>query len=128
MVITDGHRSYGNLRGYIHDPRIVRGMAAHLVLPWIHRTFSLMKRWALGTYHGLRLKHVDRYLEEFVFRFNRRRHRHISFDTVLGLAAHHAPTDDWAITDKTNPRRGQTFTRRRPRRRATAYGMRPDRA
>ena len=32
----------------------------------------MLKRWALGTYHGLRRKHVDAYLEEFVFRYNRR--------------------------------------------------------
>jgi hypothetical protein len=33
-----------------------------VVLPWIHRVFALMKRWGLGTYHGLRRKHVDTYL------------------------------------------------------------------
>jgi hypothetical protein len=48
------------------------------VLPWIHRVFSLMKRWGLGTYHGLRRKHVDTYLNEFVFRYNRRFYRHVS--------------------------------------------------
>jgi hypothetical protein len=41
----------------------------------------LLKRWALGTYHGLRRKHVDAYLEEFVFRYNRRFYRHVSFET-----------------------------------------------
>jgi hypothetical protein len=34
-------------------------MAAGIVLPWSHRVFSLLKRWALGTHHGLRRKHVD---------------------------------------------------------------------
>jgi hypothetical protein len=47
-------------------------MAAHVVLPWIHRIFALMKRSKLGTYHGLRRKHVDAYLNEYVFRYNRR--------------------------------------------------------
>jgi hypothetical protein len=46
-------------------------MAGHIVLPWIHRVFALMKRWGLGTYHGLRRKHIDTYLNEFVFRYNR---------------------------------------------------------
>src|SRR5438270_4878776 len=41
-------------------------MAGHVVLPWIHRVFALMKRWGLGTYHGLRRKHIDTYLNEFV--------------------------------------------------------------
>ena len=35
-------------------------MAGHVVLPRIHRVFSLMKRWGLGTYHGLRRKHIER--------------------------------------------------------------------
>jgi len=68
-LITDGHASYPGLTGYRHDPRIVGKMAGHIVLPWIHRAFSLMKRWSLGTYHGLRRKHVDAYLNEFVFRY-----------------------------------------------------------
>src|SRR3954454_23627339 len=33
-----------------HDPRVVGNMAAHIVLPWSHRAFSLLKRWAMGTY------------------------------------------------------------------------------
>ena len=44
-----------------------------------------MKRWGLGTYHGLRRKHVDSYLNEFVFRYNRRFYRHVSFETLLGI-------------------------------------------
>ncbi len=72
-LISDGHTSYPGLSGdYRHDPRIVGRMAAHIVLPWSHRAFALLQRWALGTYHGLRRKHVDTYLDEFVFRYNRR--------------------------------------------------------
>jgi transposase-like protein len=67
-LLTDGHASYPGLSGYRHDPRVVGTMAGHVVLPWSHRAFSLLKRWALGTYHGLRRKHVDTYLNEFVFR------------------------------------------------------------
>jgi hypothetical protein len=90
-LLTDGHASYPGLTDYRHDPRIVGKMAGHVALPWIHRAFSLMKRWGLGTYHGLRRTHVDTYLNEFVFRYNRRFHRHVSFEALLGLAAHHAP-------------------------------------
>ena len=69
-LITDGHAAYPGLSGdYRHDPRVVGKMAASIVLPWSHRAFSLLKRWALGTYHGLRRKHVDAYLDEFVFRY-----------------------------------------------------------
>ena len=61
-------------------------MAAHLVLPGIHRVFANLKTWALGVYHGLRRKHLKAYLDEFVFRFNRRRTRHASFASLLGIA------------------------------------------
>ena len=104
-LLTDGHASYPGLTGYRHDPRIVGKMAAHVVLPWIHRAFSLMKRWSLGTYHGLRRKHVDTYLNEFVFRYNRRFYRHVSFETLLGLVAHHEPASYWDIIKRDNPRK-----------------------
>jgi hypothetical protein len=65
-------------------------MAAHIVLPWVHRIFSNLKVWALGVYHGRR-KHVQSYLDEFVFRLNCRRTRHAAFRSLLGIAAAHQP-------------------------------------
>ena len=124
--LTDGHRSYPGLADYRHDPRTVGKMAGHVVLPWIHRVFALMKRWGLGTYHGLRRKHVDTYLNEFVFRYNRRFYRHVSFETMLGLASHHHPTSYWDIVGRDNPRKGVPTVRRQPRRRRTATGMQQD--
>jgi hypothetical protein len=67
--------------------------------------FSLVKRWSLGTYHALRRKHVDTHLEEFVFRYNRRFYRHVSFETMLGLAAHHEPVSYWDMAGRANPRK-----------------------
>ena len=104
-LLTDGHASYPGLGDYRHDPRVVGAMAGHVVLPWSHRAFSLLKRWALGTYHGLRRKHVDTYLNEFVFRYNRRFYRHASFETLLGLASNHVPTTYWDIINRENPRK-----------------------
>ena len=104
-LLTDGHKSYPCLTGYRHDPRVVGKMAAHIVLPWIYRAFSLMRRWSLGTYHGLRRKHVDTYLNEFVFRYNRRYYRHVSFETLLGLAADKQPASYWDIVRRDNPRK-----------------------
>jgi len=63
-------------------------MAAHIVLPWAHCIF---KAWALGIYHGLRRRHLQTYLDEFVFRFNRRPARHAAFRSLLGIAAAHPP-------------------------------------
>src|SRR5260221_9748017 len=85
-----------------------------------------MKRWGLGTYHGLRRKHIDTYLNEFVFRYNRRFYRHVSFETLLGLASHRRPTSYWDIVGRDNPRKGVPTVRRPPRRRSTAAGMRAD--
>jgi len=102
-LLTDGHAAYPGLSGYRHDPRVVGVMAGHVVLPWSHRAFSLLKRWALGTYHGLRRKHVDTYLNEFVFRYNRRFYRHISFEALLGLATRRNPTGYWDIIKRGNP-------------------------
>ena len=72
-------------------PNVVGNMAAHIVLPWAHRIFSNLKVWALGVYHGLRREHLQTYLDEFNFRFNRRRTRHAAFRSLLGIAAAHTP-------------------------------------
>jgi len=85
-VVSDGLPSYHSLKGYRHRPKVVGSMAAHVLLPWVHRTFSNFKRWALGTYHGVRKQHLRRYLDEFVFRWNRRQHVGAAFETMLGLA------------------------------------------
>jgi ISXO2-like transposase domain/Transposase zinc-ribbon domain len=88
---TDGWAGYSGAPGITHDPHVVGSMAAHVVLPWTHRVFANLKRWALGVYHGLRRKHLQTYLDEFVFRFNRRRARHAAFRSLLGIAAAHSP-------------------------------------
>jgi transposase-like protein len=84
-VKTDGWPAYQGAPGVSHEPHVVGSMAAHLVLPWAHRLFANLKRWALGVYHGLRRKHLQSYLDEFVFRFNRRKTRHAAFRSLLGI-------------------------------------------
>src|SRR4051812_42973309 len=82
-VATDGWRGYLGLPadGYDHEPvssSASRGDAA-LRLPGIHLVFGLAKRWLLGTHHGaVSGKHLPAYLDEYVFRFNRRTARSIS--------------------------------------------------
>ena len=76
-VITDGLLSYVGLdsSGYRHDRRIIlgSGLTADVVLPGVHRVASLLKRWLLGTHQGaVSREHLDYYLDEFTFRFNRR--------------------------------------------------------
>jgi hypothetical protein len=89
---TDGWSGYRGAPGIVHAPRVVGPMAAHVVLPWTHRVFANLKRWALGVYHGLRDKHLQSYLDEFVFRFNRRHTRHAAFRSLLGIAVAKTPT------------------------------------
>ena len=65
---------------------MIGGTPAHLVLPWVHRVFGNAERWAMGVYHGLRPGHLQAYLDEFVFRSNRRRRPAAAFERLLGLA------------------------------------------
>jgi hypothetical protein len=85
-VVSDGWPGYKRLKDVKHDPRVVGDAPAHLVLPWVHRVFANAKRWAMGVYHGLRPAHLQAYLDEFVFRFNRRRNPAAAFDRLLGLS------------------------------------------
>lgn len=84
-VKTDGWTGYPGVPAVRHEPHVIGPMAAHLVLPWTHRVFSNLKAWALGVYHGLRRPHLQAYLDEFVFRFNRRRTRHAAFRSLLAI-------------------------------------------
>jgi transposase-like protein len=80
IIRTDGWSGYVPLsrHGYIHRPRSVRAARrpAHELMPRVHRVSALLKRWWLGTYHGAIADwHLDYYLDEFTFRFNRRTSR-----------------------------------------------------
>lgn len=73
-VITDGWNAYRGMDGYNHNRQVQRHQpeGEHL-LPRVHRVVSLLKRWLLGTHQGaIGHAHLDYYLDEFTFRFNRR--------------------------------------------------------
>jgi hypothetical protein len=82
-VKTDGWSGQAGLEGQAHEPPTIGSLPAHIVLPWVHRVFSNLKRWAPGVYHGLRKKHLQTYPDDFVFRFNRRKNRPAGFVTLL---------------------------------------------
>ncbi len=76
-IHSDGSAAYGKLRkeGYKHQRTVHLGSAipAHDSMPGVHRVAALLQRWLLGTHHGaIQPKQLDYYLDEFVFRFNRR--------------------------------------------------------
>jgi transposase-like protein len=95
-VKTDGWEGYGplDLKPYRHRPKIQGGGEnAARWLPHIHRVFSNLKTWLKGTHHGVDPKHLQAYLNEFVFRYNRRRTPMAAFQTILGIGSHvKAPT------------------------------------
>lgn len=74
-VVTDGLQAYRELEGYGHDRQIQKHQStdAEHLLPRVHRVISLLKRWLLGTHQGgIAQEHLEDYLNEFTFRFNRR--------------------------------------------------------
>ncbi len=76
-VRTDGLNAYRGMHGYVHDRQVQRQQpeGEHL-MPRVHRVASLLKRWLLGTHQGaVGHAHLDYYLDEFTFRFNRRKSR-----------------------------------------------------
>jgi transposase-like protein len=77
LVHTDGWEGYTGLEdiGYKHKVTVLRRKKreAHELLPRVHRVASLLKRWILGTHQGaISHDHLEYYLDEFTFRFNRR--------------------------------------------------------
>jgi hypothetical protein len=86
-IRTDGWKGYSKtaLTGYRHEsnPGVI---ARH-----IHRAFGNLKTWLNGTHHGVDPDYLHIYLDEFVFRFNRRKTPMAAFQTLLGLASSKAP-------------------------------------
>ena len=77
-VLTDGWAGYGRLAEVGYEHQVVRASAVvgENLLPRANRVASLLQRWLLGTHQGaVAHSHLDYYLDEFVFRFNRRRSR-----------------------------------------------------
>ncbi len=76
-VLTDGWGGYSGLSARGYDHMVINQSAspdpAHVLMPGVHRIASLLKRWLLGIHQGaVKGKHLDYYLDEYTFRFNRR--------------------------------------------------------
>jgi len=101
IVHTDGWSSYKRLAklDYEHRPLSQRGAApGEQLLPRAHRAVSNLKAWMHGTHRGVSDEHLPAYLDEFVFRHNRRRTPMAAFQTLLGLSAQQAPATYDQIT------------------------------
>jgi len=105
VVSTDGWRGYNGLPdyGYIWKPTILSssGDPAHVSMPGVHQVASLFDRWILGTHQGSVIPdHLQSYLEEFTFRFNRRtsRSRGLVFRRLLEQAVVTSPVTEADVT------------------------------
>jgi transposase-like protein len=102
VVHTDGWKGYAPLGGLGFDHRPIpqrrRTGDRKVILPRAHRALSNLKTWLQGTHRGASDKHLRVYLDEFVFRHNRRRTPMAAFQTLLGLGAVHDPTTYQEIT------------------------------
>ena len=105
VVHTDGWRGYTDLpkSGYAHQKTVLSssGDPAHVSMPGVHRVASLLKRWILGTHQGsFAVAHLQSYLEEFTFRFNRRnsRSRGLVFRRVLEQVVATGPVTEAEVT------------------------------
>lgn len=97
LIVSDDWSGYASLRkrGYDHhaiaecgDPEV-----AEEFMPMIHLVFSNLKTWLKGIHHGVSAKHLQAYLNEFTFRFNRRFYPFNAFRSLLGIAGNvGAPT------------------------------------
>ncbi len=90
-ITTDALKAYDTLpsMGYKHQVYSAsRGDDPETVLPHLHTAFSNLKTWLMGTHHGgVSKKHLQAYLNEFVFRYNRRGNLQEAVQTLLGLTA-----------------------------------------
>jgi transposase-like protein len=98
-IYTDGLKSFSGLEesGYHHIARIQPlrtdlRKGAKSAVPLADRAIGNLQQWLIGTYHGVSRAQLQVYLDEFVFRHNRRRLPMAAFQTLLGLGTGCAPT------------------------------------
>ena len=91
-IHTDGLLVLGALAEQHHH--LARKTPPDLVdewLPWVHVLIANLKRFILGTYHGVSHRYLQEYLDEFAYRFNRRFWEPQIPNRLLSLCLHHAP-------------------------------------
>jgi transposase-like protein len=94
-INTDGWDGYWGLDayGYKHRPKVQGSpQRASKILPWVHRVIGNLKTWLRGTHHGVNPDHLQEYLDEFTFRYNRRRYREHAFLSLLILTTRIKPS------------------------------------
>jgi transposase-like protein len=91
-IRTDGLAVYNCLsKNYRHEPIVAKTKPKDALLKWVHVVISNAKAFIEGTFHGLDEKHLQRYLDEFCYRFNRRYHERELFDRLLAASVEAPP-------------------------------------
>ncbi len=85
IVNTDGGRSVIDIKNVNHDYQAVAGdqKVVDRWLPWVHKFISNAKSWVNGTHHGVPSKHLELYLSEYAYRFNRKHDHETLFHSAL---------------------------------------------
>ena len=104
-VHTDGWRGYNGLAGGGYRHKVIRETPdlGDNLLPLANRVASLLQRWLLGTHQGaVQSSHLDYYLDEYTFRFNRRtsKSRGLLFYRLIWQAVHLAPISGGELSKK----------------------------
>ncbi len=100
-IKSDGWSGYSSnaLVGYHHQREVQEtSERAHELAPQIHRVFSNLKAWIIGIHHGVGPKYLQAYLDEFVFRFNRRGHPMSAFRSIFEILTSKSPLTLRALT------------------------------
>lgn len=86
-ISSDAYRSYTQLakEGYEHKPKVFNPKDNPDHLKWLHTIISNAKAFIAGTFHGLDRKHLQAYLNEFCYRFNRRNFKGELFNRLLNI-------------------------------------------
>jgi len=99
-IYTDGFKSFAGLReaGFKHVARVQSRRTdlrkgAKSAVPLADRAIGNLQQWLIGTYHGVSRAQLQAYLDEFVFRHNRRKQPAAAFQTLLGLGTLRKPTE-----------------------------------
>lgn len=116
-IYTDGLKSFVGLlkAGFKHIPRTQPSRTelrkgAPSALPLADRAIGNLQQWLIGTYHGVSREQLQVYLDEFVFRHNRRKQPAAAFQTLLGLGTTRGSTEYRSIrgaqdiANKANPK------------------------
>jgi hypothetical protein len=115
QIVSDAWRGYNELTelGYRHVPITMAGNPAMAedYLPIVHLVFSNLKTWLRGIHHGVSSQHLQAYLNEYAFRFNRRFYPFNAFRSLLGIGGQAvAPTYEGLYSGEwQHPRCSQSF-------------------